>query len=183
MSGITGPTGPTGLGGWTFQEGSPGPGGPTGPQGPQGIPGSADYIGDTGPTGTAGPIGPLGHTGPTGVTGPVGYSPTPVNTFRYKVYLSTASLIPPRGSLKFENSNQITSTNIRISGIGYSQDTIGNDTSDVSGSDISLFLDTINEYASSDKYGYLKIQSVTNFNHFMIFKIVNSGVKQIGLDT
>ena len=144
--GPTGPTGSTGLGGWTFQEGSPGPQGPTGPQGLQGIPGNVEYQGDTGSTGPTGTRGPLGPTGSTGGTGPVGFSPTPVNTFRYKVDFTT-SPVPARGSIKFQNSDQITSERIKINSINYSQDTLGNDTSDASGSEISLFLDTINEYA------------------------------------
>ncbi|NBO72996.1 hypothetical protein EBV26_21390, partial [bacterium] len=70
-----------------------------------------------------------------------------------------------------------------MNSITFAQDPItGNDVSDVSGTQISTFLDTINEYASRDKYGYLRIQSVTNFNKFMIFKIVNEGVVQAGLD-
>ena len=181
-TGPTGPTGVTGSDGWTFQEGNRGPTGTTGPAGPQGVPGNVEFQGDTGPTGPTGVRGPLGPTGITGPTGNVGYSPTPVNTFRYKVDFSTTSNIPNRGTIKFQNTNHITSTRIRLSSINYSQDSLGNDTSSLLGTDISLFLDTINEYASSDKYGYVKIQSVTNFNKFMIFKIVNSGVVVLGLD-
>jgi hypothetical protein len=180
--GPTGPTGVTGIGGWTFQEGSPGPEGPTGPEGPRGVPGNVEFQGDTGPTGPTGVRGPLGPTGTTGPTGSIGYVPPPVSTFRYKVNFSTISNIPNRGTIKFQNTDHITSTRIRLSSINYSQDSLGNDTSDLLGTEISLFLDTINEYASSDKYGYLKIQSVTNFNKFMIFKIVNSGVTVLGLD-
>ena len=174
--GPTGPTGSTGLGGWTFQEGSPGPVGPTGIIGPTGPPGRAEFKGDIGPTGSTGGRGPLGPTGPTGPTGSVGYAPTPVNTFRYKVDLETTGTgVPNRGMIKFQNTDHITSTSIKINSVNYSQDASGHDTSSSFGTDISLFLDTINEYASSEKYGYVKIQSVTNFNKFMIFKIVNSG--------
>ena len=166
MSGYTGPTGPTGLGGWTFQEGSPGPTGAVGIQGPTGPPGKADFKGDKGDTGPTGVRGPLGPTGPTGPTGVVGFAPTPVNTFRYRVALPDGNNVPTRGRIRFQNNNQIQSSIIQINSITFSQDPSGNETSDASGTEISLFLDTINEYASSDKYGYLKIQSVTNFNKF-----------------
>ena len=181
MSNI-GPTGPTGIGGWTFQQGSPGEPGPTGPQGQQGIPGTAEYKGDKGDTGPRGFTGPTGCTGPTGPTGAVGASSTAVNTFRYRLSLPSGSQIPDPGRFRFSEDIQRQSEYIYINSRNHAQDSSGNDISDVFGNNISGFLETINEYASSDKYGYLKIQSVINYNQFMMFKIVNTGVTFVASD-
>ena len=180
--GPTGATGPTGLGGWTFQQGSPGQPGPTGPQGVTGMDGKARYQGKKGDTGPMGRTGPTGCTGVTGPTGAVGAASTPSNTFRYKVALPSGSTVPRAGTFRYSSTTQINSTIIYINSLNFVQDASGIDISDICGNNISAFLDTINEYASSDKYGYLKIQSVTNYNKFMMFKLVNTGVTRAGLD-
>jgi hypothetical protein len=181
MSNI-GPTGPTGQNGYDFQIGKQGLPGATGPVGPQGPPGKAEYKGDKGDLGPRGPTGNTGSTGPTGPTGAVGAASTSVNTFRYKITLPSGSAVPKPGQFRFSDTEQIKSTSILLNSINFVQDASGNDISDQSGNNISGFLETINEYASSDKYGYLKIQSVIDYNKFMIFKIVKAGVVRDGLD-
>ena len=181
-TGPNGATGPTGIGGWTFQEGSPGPAGPTGTRGPTGRDGSAVYKGDKGDTGPIGNTGPTGCTGPTGPTGAVGPASVAANTFVYKVALPSGSDTPSVGRFRFSASAQSESLLIFINSINYAQDASGRDISQTSGSNISSFLDTINVYASSDKYGYLKVQSAIDFNKFMVFKMVKTGVTRFGLD-
>ena len=182
IDGSTGPTGPTGYNGWSLNEGMPGLPGPTGPQGIQGIAGEAAFQGLKGDTGPRGTTGPTGCTGPTGPTGAVGKSSTAMNVFRYNLILS-GSAEPPIGTFRFSDSNMKISEFIYLSSKTFAQDASGNDITDGSGADISVFLDTINEYASSDKYGYIKVQSVYDFNQFMTFKIVKTGVTNPGYDS
>ena len=154
-TGSTGSTGSTGFNGWSLNEGMPGLPGPTGPQGIQGIPGKAEYKGDKGDTGPQGRTGPTGCTGVTGPTGAVGNSSTAMNVFRYKLIESSGSATPSIGKFRFSSSDMPNSQYIYLNSKTFAQDASGNDITDGSGANISRFLDTINEYASSDKYGYL----------------------------
>ena len=170
--GPTGPTGPTGSNGWSLNQGMPGTPGPAGPQGTIGLNGKATYQGKRGDTGPQGTTGPTGCTGVTGPTGAIGSSSTAMNVFVYKLLPTSGTDIPLVGKFRFNNDPMNTSTIIRLNSKTYAQDASGNEISEGFGANISTFLDTINVYASSDKYGYLKIQSVYDFHKFMTFKIV-----------
>jgi hypothetical protein len=130
--GIVGPTGPQGIQGIQGVQGIQGAVGPTGSQGIQGVVGPTGPTGlqgnegPTGPTGAAstiaGPTGPTGPTGaastiagPTGPTGAQGADGQSSSFYQYKSETTQTSGIPAAGHLFWNNTTQISATQITLS--------------------------------------------------------------------
>jgi len=175
-TGYTGPasnvTGPTGYTGPQGETGYTGPTGFTGPQGNQGATGPTGYTGPqgndsnvTGPTGATGYTGPQGLasnvTGPTGYTGPQGpQGAFGGATFLYNYLTNTSATDPLSGNLKL-NASLTTATFLYINDI------------DGNGTNISAFIDTIDDSTSSIK-GTFKISEVSNPQNFVYYSIIGT---------
>ena len=128
VNGINGATGATGAGstGATGPAGSPG--GATGATGTAGVNGATGATGTAGINGTTGATGTSGGHGATGSTGLNGYT----NVFyRFNADTTKTSGFPTIGTLYWNNSTQINSTQISISHITANSE------------DIDLFLTTL----------------------------------------
>ena len=119
LQGDLGPTGPTGA------SGSSGSAGSSGSSGSSGTSGSSGSSGTSGVNGSSGSSGVSGQTGATGSTGPAGLSS---NIFYYQAKTTATSGDPGSGFIIWDNSTQISSTQINVNHI--TQD----------GTDIDLFL-------------------------------------------
>lgn len=163
--GVTGPTGadsiipgPTGPIGAT---------GPEGPTGPIGITGADSIIpgpqGDIGPTGPTGPLSTVpGPTGPTGATGPQGAFGGATFEYTYESTLGEPVTLPS-GYLQI---NAI-ATYLYIS------------ITDANASDISAFLETIDDSSSQIK-GTFKLTGKADSSQYAYFSIVGNHVLTLG---
>jgi len=110
-----GAPGATGNDGGTGATGDAGPTGATGDAGPTGATGDVGLIGPTGATGSDGPTGATGATGsdgPTGATGADGFSTA---YYSYKAHINDQTTPPASGEVRWDNSTQISSTNLYVS--------------------------------------------------------------------
>jgi len=176
--GATGPEGPTGPIGITGADsiipgpqGDIGPTGPTGPlstvPGPTGPTGADSTVeGPTGPTGPTGALGPLstvpGPTGPTGATGPQGAFGGATFEYTYESTLGEPVTLPS-GYLQI---NAI-ATYLYIS------------ITDANASDISAFLETIDDSSSQIK-GTFKLTGKADSSQYAYFSIVGNHVLTLG---
>lgn len=125
-TGATGPQGTSGAAGPTGATGPVGQVGPTGPTGPSGP------SGPTGPQGVTGPIGPTGPTGPEGPTGADGAG----SGFEGETYYYTTTTTagdPGTGMFRFNSGTLSSVTSVRL------------DNANLSSSDVSTWLDTLDD--------------------------------------
>ncbi len=133
ISGPTGATGPQGATGLT---------GATGLIGATGAPGPAATVGATGETGATGDIGATGVTGSTGATGITGLNGYTNAFFGYSADTTKTSGFPTTGTLYWDNSTQISATQIVVSHVTANSE------------DIDLFLQllgTSNQFVIQEK--------------------------------
>jgi hypothetical protein len=123
-------------------------------------------IGSTGPTGATGSVvgltGPIGPTGSTGIQGQAGQSSS---LYPYKI--DTTSILPPPIStfIRYNNSNQISSTNIYLSHLDLNNYDIENILSNLKQNDTVIIQDVSN----SDNYQkFLVISTVITVSNSYI---------------
>lgn len=143
IGGATGPTGPTGSS-------------ITGPTGPTGA--NSTVAGPTGPTGPTGATGSTGSTGATGSTGPQGTFGGA--TFEYNYLTATTTTDPGP-------------TNLNLNGALNASTRLLIDHEDINNTDVSGFLDTIDDSTSSIK-GTLKISQVSNPANYVYYSIIGA---------
>ena len=174
--GLQGPTGPQGLQGPTGPQGFQGPTGPQGPQGPTGPTGPQGLQGPTGPQGFQGPSGPQGlqgPTGPTGVqglqgpccagpTGATGLTLTSDSCYIFDYDDSTTQSYPGNGRFRLNNSTMGSANQMFVS----YRDTTSND--------LSLYFEALNNYGTTLRRGFLKIQLSTDQSWFHVFEITGT---------
>ena len=142
-TGATGPTGPTGPASSVA--------GPTGPSGP---------TGPAGPTGSTGPSGPSGPTGPTGPTGPSGSSTAfGGDTVKYRFSTTTTDNDPSSGNLRYNHGTVSSVTQLYI------------DDENIDTTDVTAWIDSIDDVGSSDNKGRLRIFKLDDSTKFAHFKI------------
>ena len=159
IQGVTGATGAQGMQGVTGATGPQGIQGPTGAQGIQGIQGETGPQGVQGVTGSTGSTGaPSTVTGPTGSKGDTGAFGGAIFTYNYLT--STADTDPGATNLKLNNAPS-SATFLYIDPI------------DISSTDISNYLETIDDSTSAIK-GHFKVEKVGDPTSFAYYAITGA---------
>jgi hypothetical protein len=134
-------------------QGNIGINGETGPQGFQGNEGSQGFQGDNGTQGNEGFQGLQGPQGSQGLTGPQGQSGQSSSLYKYKAKTTSQSGDPGASYVIWDNSTQISSSQINISHI------------DKDGIDIDVFLALITPGST------IIIQSESNSNDYQKWQV------------
>ena len=162
-TGLQGPQGPTGLQGPQGPTGLQGPQGPTGLQGPQGPTGLQGPQGPTGIQGLQGESGPQGIQGPCcqGPTGATGASFTSDSCYTYLYDTDTTQAYPGDGYFRLNNVSMSSATQLFVS---YRDLAAGVN-------DLSNYFEALNNYGTSQRRGFLKIQLSNDWTFFHVFEI------------
>lgn len=158
--GDTGTTGAKGDTGTTGSKGDKGDTGATGPSGSIGTTGSKGDKGDAGTNGTDGSKGDKGDTGSKGDQGGFGGA-----SFYYDFSTNTANTDPTSGWLKFNNASLASATIMWIDPT--------EDSETGAGTDVSSFLQTIDDSSSAIK-GHFRIAELANNSNYAIFAITGN---------